>query len=196
VNDSARVRASTRDVARAILLLRTSSIARVAASFSLVGTLFGCAPAASPLPTAGDRCAVWDRENGFSKAVADHDLAAFAEFVHPRAVFAGDTVLRGRDEVVKGWTPIVKGEGVSLVWHPTSADLVDARTAVTRGPFWLTITKPGQEPAYEVGTFQSTWLRGDDGVWRVAIDGGAAPKPATLADVKKVEASVTLACQG
>jgi uncharacterized protein (TIGR02246 family) len=161
---------------------------------SSVLVVFGCAPAASPVPAAGDRCAVWDRENAFSKSVADHDLAAFAELVQPRAVFAGDTILRGRDAVVKGWTPIVKGEGVSLVWHPTSADLVDGRVAVTRGPFWLTLTKPGQEPVYRVGTFQSTWLRGDDGAWRVAIDGGTPPTPATLDDVKKLEASVSLAC--
>jgi ketosteroid isomerase-like protein len=176
----------------------------VAATFASV--LVACEPAecpqapAPPLATAlslTERCTVWDRENSFARSVAEHDARAFAEHVHPHAVFAETkSTMRGRDEVVAGWAGIVKGEGIALEWHPTSVDVIDDHTALTRGPFWITTNEPGEPPKYLVGTFQSTWVRDVDGVWRVAVDGGAEPKAATQEEVNALASSLSLKCPG
>jgi uncharacterized protein (TIGR02246 family) len=153
---------------------------------------------AGPTAPADARCAVWDRENEFARSVAEHDARAFAEHVHPAAVFVGSgaSPLRGRDAIVAGWADIVRGDKMVLTWHPTSVDTIgDSGVALSRGPYWIELTKPGANPKYLVGTFQSTWVKDADGAWRVAIDGNTPPPtPATEADVKKLAASVPAHC--
>ncbi len=79
-------------------------------------------PAGSSPPAADGSCVVWGREVEFARSVKDHDAHAFAEHVHPGAVFVeGDgSVLRGRDAVVTSWASIIRGDDVHLEWYPTS----------------------------------------------------------------------------
>jgi ketosteroid isomerase-like protein len=157
----------------------------------------GAAPAVSPLPAVA-ACAVWDRELAFARSVQNHDARAFAEIVHPGAVFVeGDTLHRGRDAVVKSWDDLIRGDKMRIDWHPTSVVLTgDPRVALSRGPYWIEVTKPDAKQRFLTGVFQSVWLKDDGGVWRVAIDGGPAPPPvpATEADVEKIKASLPARC--
>jgi ketosteroid isomerase-like protein len=168
-----------------------------ATSWRLVGSLAGLAfvslatgqPAAGPSDADGRptlkvvhtarECAVWQREASFARSVERHDAAAFAEHVHPGAVFnAGDVAAeRGREAVVASWAGIIAGEPLILRWRPGVVQIGgDPDIAVSRGPFILEDPRPGAASRWRVGQFQSVWVRDRaSGVWRVLFDAGAVP---------------------
>ncbi len=138
---------------------------------------------ARPLPLASkrvaasaDECAVWRREQGFSRSVESHDRSAFESFLHAGTVFNAGTADadRGRDTVMKSWGEIVDGKTIALRWRPGVVQIGGEPTiAVSRGPYILQRPQAGA-PAYRVGMFQTVWVRdGRDGVWRVLFDGSA-----------------------
>ena len=150
----------------------------------------------SPSPEAA-ACAVWDREVEFARSVQAHDPRAFAEHVHPGAVFVeGDGLQRGREAVVKSWQGLLRGDTMHLDWHPTSVVVTgDPRIALSRGPYWIEVMKPDAKERFLTGGYQSVWVLDADGVWRVAIDGGTPPPvPATEAEVAKIKASLPARC--
>jgi ketosteroid isomerase-like protein len=164
-----------------------------------VSTVGSTASSPAPPPVAGGVCAVWIREVEFARSVQDHDVAAFAEHVHPRAVFVDPQgVTQGRDAIVKGWASILRGDTVHLQWHPTSVVLTgDGRVALSRGPYWLAIAKPGEAVRTLTGVFQSVWALDTDGAWRVIVDGGTPPpKEATREEVERIEAALPARCPG
>lgn len=140
---------------------------------------------------------MWDRENEFADAVARHDAATFAEHVLPGAVFAGGgELLRGREAIVKAWGQVIRGEAGVFVWHPTSVDVTgDPHVALSRGPYWIEKKAADGTSTFVTGTFQSTWVKDVDGVWRVAIDGDTPPPhPATRAEIDALVASIPPSC--
>lgn len=142
---------------------------------------------------------MWTREVEFARSVNDHDAAAFAEHVHPGAVFVDSQgVAQGREAIVKGWASIVRGEGVHLQWHPTSVVLTgDPRVALSRGPYWLELAKPGEPARYMTGVYQSVWALDADGAWRVIVDGGTPPpKETTRDEVERLKAALPAKCPG
>ena len=177
----------------------------LAAIVCLGGSACASSPGASPSapPTSlssSSACAVWDREVAFARTVQDHDARAFATFVHPNAVFIDDggALTRGRDAVVESWKGLLRGEAVHLDWHPTTVLLTgDGHTALSRGPYWVEIAKPGAPRRLLAGTFQSVWVLDGDGTWRVAIDGGTAAASATTDEaLQKIKAGIPARCPG
>jgi ketosteroid isomerase-like protein len=169
------------------------------AGVSTVGSTATAGPAALPALPAGGACAVWTREVEFARSVQEHDAAAFAEHVHPGAVFVdAQGVAQGREAIVKGWASIVRGDGVHLAWHPTSVVLAgDSRVALSRGPYWLELAKPGEPVRYMTGVYQSVWSVDADGAWRVIVDGGTPPpKETTRDEVERIEAALPAKCPG
>jgi hypothetical protein len=66
---------------------------------------------------------------------------------------------------------------------------------LTRGPFWLEDKRPAAKTRFLQGTFQSVWTLGEDGVWRVMLDGGtAAPVPADPTKVSTLVAATPSKC--
>lgn len=157
--------------------------------------------AVEPTPQAGAdnvRCTVWARETSFARTVADHDAAAFAEHLHPDAVFIGGdgTPSHGAAAIAADWAGIIVGKGVVLHWYPDAVDVAaDGRLALSRGPYWMEIPAAADQPAptirYRSGRFVSTWLRGDDGQWHVVFDGGGGnvPVAASEADIIALRAA-------
>jgi len=144
-------------------------------------------------------CAVWAREQSFARSVERHDAEAFAEHLHPGAIFNAGNVAaqRGRDAVLKAWAGIIEGQSVVLRWRPGVVQIGgDPDIALSRGPYLMEI--PGAEPAkrWRVGEFQSIWVRDGD-AWRVLYDMGATPPQPieTLEAARRyVAARATLAC--
>ncbi len=155
------------------------------------------APASAP-PVLDLSCTVWDREVEFARSVKDHDARAFAEHVHPGAVFVeGDgSVLHGRDAVVTSWASIIRGDDVHLEWYPTSVIQTGAQdVAISRGPYWVEVTKPEAKQRFLTGVFQSIWVRDTDRIWRVLVDGGTPPpSPATEADIARLRSAMSPRC--
>jgi ketosteroid isomerase-like protein len=137
----------------------------------LVGALAtGTASAASAAETPEALATVVRaREVAFAKTMADRDHAAFSTFVAEEAVFMGRTALRGRKAVVEGWKAFFEGQQAPFAWSPERVEVLDSGTlAISSGPV---LDPQGQR----VGTFNSTWRREADGVWRVVIDIGCPP---------------------
>jgi len=133
----------------------------------------------------------------FARSVHDHDVTAFAEHVHPGAVFGeGDGVLLGRDAIVAGWEPLVRGTKLRLSWYPTSVmSTGDPHVVLSRGPYLIESMSHTASPHFLRGTFQSVWVRDADGRWRVLIDGGTPPPtPAPDAFVDAFRQATPPAC--
>lgn len=113
---------------------------------------------------------VRDAERAFARTMADRDHAAFARFVAEDAVFLGaNQVLRGRQEIAKGWKRYYEASEAPFAWEPERIEVIASGTlAISIGP----VTDPQGK---RIGTFTSTWRRESDGQWRVVFDGGCPP---------------------
>lgn len=148
--------------------------------------------ARSTAPDDG-RCAVWARELGFARSVADHDARAFAEHLHANAVFGvSNKPTRGREAITREWTGIIDGSAVKLAWYPAIVTVGgDGTTAYSSGPALFEDPKTG---ATSLSRFGSVWQRGADGVWRVIFDDGTRPAPADAAAVKAFHEGRRMEC--
>lgn len=177
---------------RPIALAITVALATVAA------TALAQAPATrAPVALSADECAVWQRELGFARSVAEHDAEAFAAHVHEGAVFGprGPKPQRGRVAVAEGWAPLVEGRTLRLEWYPTTVVIGgEPDIAYSTGPALYEDLRPGAEPRYRLSRFQSIWHRGDDGVWRVLFDDGLSPESADADAVAAFRAGRRQAC--
>lgn len=142
---------------------------------------------ATPVSANDARCVVWARELGFADALARHDPAAFAGFLHADAVFGvGHQPTRGRDAILADWMPLIEGKALELRWYPERVSVGgDGRTAYSSGPALYRNPKDG---TYRLGRFGSVWQQDADGQWRVIFDDGIRPVPIDEAGVKAFEA--------
>ncbi|MBI4888210.1 MAG: DUF4440 domain-containing protein [Acidobacteria bacterium] len=110
---------------------------------------------------------VRSREQAFAKTLADRDLRAFTAFLSPEAVFVGASgVSRGPAEVTGAWKRFFDGTQAPFSWRPETVQVLASGTlALSSGPVF---NPQGQR----VGTFNSTWRRDPDGVWRIIFDNG------------------------
>jgi uncharacterized protein (TIGR02246 family) len=107
------------------------------------------------------------RETAFAKSMADRDLAAFASFISPEAVFVGvGGTTRGPKEIAAAWKRFFDGPDAPFSWKPETVEvLASGNLALSSGPVF---DPKGQR----IGTYNSTWRRDADGVWRVIFDNG------------------------
>jgi ketosteroid isomerase-like protein len=107
------------------------------------------------------------REQAFAKSMADRNLAAFTSFLSNEAVFVGaGGVTRGPAEISAAWKRFFDGPEAPFSWQPETVEVLASGTlALSSGPVF--------DPKGErFGTFNSTWRREGDGVWRVIFDKG------------------------
>ena len=151
------------------------------------------AHAQTPVPPAPSlsaaECAVWARETSFAQSVATHEAAAFAEHLHPQAVFGArqPQPTRGRDAIAHNWAGLIAGTRLKLHWYPAMVAVAEiggeSDIAYSSGPALYEAVDPKAQPRYRLGGFQSVWHKGADGTWRVVFDDGIEPRPATEAEV-------------
>jgi len=152
-------------------------------------------PPPSPTFTAAE-CAVWSRELAFADSVKAHDAKAFADFVAADAVFGigSGSMVRGRAAIAADWAGIIDGSALLLSWYPTAVAIGGEPDIAYSTGRALLQSPDGKSPKrISTSTFVSTWHRDRDGKWRVLLDGGAAPRPATEADVAAFRAG-RMAC--
>lgn len=149
---------------------------RISRAMLVGGAIFGvsCGGGGSP-PTASIMAA----DAAFDRALADGDLAAFAELVAEDAVFLGSEVLEGREQVVAAWSTLLGPEATtSLRWAPDAAEVAaSGDLGYTRGRYRMTTAGAGGETATAGGIYVTIWRRGGDGRWRAALDIGTPPEP-------------------
>jgi ketosteroid isomerase-like protein len=122
--------------------------------------------AAMPSP----REAVWAAETAFARSMRERDIRKFGELVSDEAVFFSDSaVLRGKADVIRGWTAYFRGPA-PFTWEPDQVEvLASGSLALSTGPV--------RDPAGKViARFTSIW-RLEGTVWRVVFDKGSPPSP-------------------
>jgi ketosteroid isomerase-like protein len=107
------------------------------------------------------------RETTFAKSMADRDLAGFTSFISPEAVFVGvGGTTRGPKEIAAAWKRFFDGPDAPFSWKPETVEvLASGNLALSSGPVF---DPKGQR----IGTYNSTWRRDADDVWRIIFDNG------------------------
>lgn len=111
---------------------------------------------------------VFAAERAFAKSMADRDASAFATHVSDEAIFFNGTgVLRGKKEVIAGWSQFFKDKTAPFTWEPDRVEVLQSGTlALSTGLV--------RDPAGKViGRFNSIWRREAPGVWRIVFDKGS-----------------------
>ena len=147
------------------------SVKRVCSFGGIPLTLLACilgAPVSGAAQSQDAAAVVESREIAFAKSMADRDFEAFLSFISPEAVFfAGDTPLRGRDEISRGWAPFFEGPTAPFSWRPDLVEVLESGDlALTSGP----VVAPSGE---SLGRFNTIWRRDDQGRWWVVFDKGS-----------------------
>ena len=133
-------------------------------TFAIAALLF----AAAPQPSAGPVIA------------AEYDFAADAQQIGVRRAFLAHFDSESwlfRPQPVPALAALARDpdDGASLVWTPEIAGVAaSGDMGFTSGPW--SAHAPGVENGVH-GHFLTIWKRGDDGVWRVQVDGGVSHPP-------------------
>jgi ketosteroid isomerase-like protein len=141
---------------------------------AMLYSVVAVAPGYSATPTNETaREQVEAAERAFAKSMADRDLRAFSRFVADEAIFFGGTKpLRGKSEVVKGWSRFYeRGQPAPFSWAPDQVEVLESGTlALSTGLV--------RDPNGKVtGRFSSIWRLEAPGTWRVIFDKGSPPGP-------------------
>lgn len=141
-------------------------------------------------------CAVWARERSFAKSVDDHDAKAFAEHLHPGALFNAGTgsPTRGAEAVAKDWASLIDGKRVVLRWRAQFVNIGgEPDIAISRGPYVVEDPRPDAKARFRVGHYVSVWKKeARSGVWHVLFDGGG-PAPLAVENFAAAENFLALA---
>jgi ketosteroid isomerase-like protein len=137
--------------------------------FGAVAIVIATVPAlsAQQIDMAQRQQEVRARETAFAKSMADRDLAAFASFISPEAIFVGaGGTTRGPKDIAAAWKRFFDGPDAPFSWKPEAVEvLASGNLALSSGPVF---DPKGQR----IGTYNSTWRRDTDNVWRIIFDNG------------------------
>ena len=108
-------------------------------------------------------------EIAFAKAFADRDAKKFFAYLADDSQFLGRrSIMRGKQEVIAGWSEFFKPAVAPFRWQPERvATNAAGDLGFSSGPVF-------DEAGVQTGTFTSTWVRQPDGSWKILFDGGSA----------------------
>ena len=120
---------------------------------------------------------VEDTERAFAATMADRDHEAFRTFLSEETIFfAGESPLRGSQQVADAWEPYFQETEAPFSWEPETIVVLDSGTlALSSGPV--------RDPAGNtVARFNSIWRLDPQGQWKIVFDKGSRvcddPSPA------------------
>lgn len=144
---------------------------RAAVPLLLATTLGACSTMNAHDPTETLRAQVFAAERAFARAMAERRLDDFAHHVDDEAVFIGAQVLRGKAQVLAGWSRFFEAPAAPFSWEPDRVEpLASGTLALSTGPV--------RDPSGRVvARFQSIWRQAAPGAWRVVFDKGSPPDP-------------------
>jgi len=132
--------------------------------------LLGLPTAHAEPPTSAATAQVFAAERAFAKSMADRDAGAFADFVADEAIFfTGAAPLRGKPQVLSGWSRFFEGETAPFSWEPDQVEVLES------GSLALSTGLVRDPAGTVVGRFNSIWRLEEPGVWRVVFDKGSPP---------------------
>jgi uncharacterized protein (TIGR02246 family) len=143
---------------------------------ALVAASLGCTPPKADLESA--RAAVRQADEDLNRAVAAKDMDRFKSLLAEDAVFYGQKILEGREEVASAWSVFFEPEPkVRLRWEPVSATVSAAGDlGYTLGDYVQEVVKDDGSFATAKGHYVTIWRKDPDGAWRAAVDIGTPPE--------------------
>lgn len=110
----------------------------------------------------------------FDAAVAGRDREAFLALVDPDAVFAGATLLQGRDAVWSRWSRFFDPAGPTLRWRPTGGGMASSGDLgwTTGEAHYAWKAKGVDHPGLR---YLTVWRQGSGGRWVAVVDGSLEP---------------------
>ena len=119
---------------------------------------------------------VRDAEVAFAKAFASRDKAAFFARVADDATFLSPgRTLRGRQQVIEGWSRLLEAPEAPFSWAPDRVSVsADGNLGLSTGPVY-------DPKGAHSGDYISTWRREANGQWKIVFD-SSGPGPAPLAE--------------
>lgn len=110
---------------------------------------------------------VEETERAFAATMAQRDHDAFSTFLSNEAVFfAGESALRGKQQVADAWKAYFEEPDAPFSWEPQTVEVLDSGTlALSTGPVR---NSTGDLYAY----FTSIWRREANGQWKIIFDKG------------------------
>ena len=147
--------------------------------------LGACTPAT--VNTATDAQTIRGLGNDWQRAIAARDVERIVALHAPDAISMGSNVPAaiGAAAIRGAYTGLVNLPGLSLVWVPTSIDVVSPTVANEYGTYTMSFDGP-QGKVNDRGNYSTVWHK-IDGQWRVATDATVsstplpAPAPAEVA---------------
>lgn len=138
-----------------------------AAPTPLFALVLAAAVASAAAPSAQ---LIVDNERAFEHAAIEHGTrAGFLEFLAETSVVLGPQPAPGRATTESGPAP-----GAPLRWRPDLASISGhGDFGWASGPF-LAYGTSIADPPVAAGHYLTVWRRGDDGAWRVLLDGGVS----------------------
>jgi len=142
-----------------------ASPARAVALALVLALASGAVTAAAPSAQQ-----IVDNERAFEQAAIDRGTrAGFLEFLAETSVVLGPQPTPGRAATEAGPAP-----GAPLRWRPDLASISGAGDfGWASGPF-LAYKTSTADPPVAAGHYLTIWRRGEDGAWRVLLDGGVS----------------------
>lgn len=137
-------------------------------ALALCSAFAGCAVSPAQPDIAEARQQVFATERAFAKTMAERDLRAFASFIADEAVFfSGPNPLRGRQQVIDGWTRYYTAPAAPFSWEPAEVEVLESGAlALSSGP----VRNPQGKV---IARFSSIWRREAPGTWRIVFDKGS-----------------------
>lgn len=115
---------------------------------------------------------VFAAERAFARSMANRDREAFARHVADEAVFFGAAEpLRGKAQVVQGWSKFFDGDTAPFSWEPDQVEVLPS------GQLALSTGLVRDPQGKVVARFNSIWRLEAPGDWRVVFDKGSPPGP-------------------
>jgi ketosteroid isomerase-like protein len=144
---------------------------------ALISALIACSVIAQETDLTQLQQQVEDTERAFAATMADRDHEAFKTFLSQETIFfAGESPLRGSQQVADAWEPYFRETEAPFSWEPETVVVLDSGTlALSSGPV--------RDPAGNtVATFNSIWRLDSQGQWKIVFDKGSRvcddPSPA------------------
>jgi uncharacterized protein (TIGR02246 family) len=150
--------------------------------------LGACAPAT--VNTATDAQTIRGLGNDWQRAIAARDVERIVALHAPDAISMGSNVPAaiGSAAIRSAYTGLVNLPGLSLVWVPTSIDVVSPSVANEYGTYTMSFDGP-QGKVNDRGNYSTVWHK-IDGRWRVATDATVSSTPLSAPVTAEVATSM------
>jgi uncharacterized protein (TIGR02246 family) len=137
--------------------------------------LGGCAPAT--VNTATDAQTIRNLGNDWQRAIAARDVERIVALHAPNAISMTSNMpaASGAAAIRGAYSGLVNLPGLSLVWVPTSIDVVSPTVANEYGTYTMSFDGP-QGRINDRGNYSTVWHK-IDGQWRVATDATVSSSP-------------------